>query len=217
MSKVDSGKITKERVLATALALVDTNGLDALSMNKLGAELGVKGMTLYYYVDNKDDVLDGLVDLLWTEIDLAPLSRGDWHKASTTLAQAVRDLVLRHPHSAPLIMTRPVASVPALQLYATYLAVLQDDGFTRKRALEMLRILLAYGFGYGAAELTWTTLAGKATTRRQPPRTPDEIFAGVPDHLVAVAVDVCRGANQPAHFHLGLDAMLRGMETDKTE
>lgn len=110
-------------------------------------------------------------------------------------------------------MTRPVASVPALRLYATYLEVLERNGFPRVRALEALRVLLAYAYGYSAAELTWTTLAGTRATAPRRPRTPDEIFADVPAGLIKVATDVCRGAGHPAHFALGLDLMLRGLDT----
>src|SRR6266540_1855700 len=95
--------LSRQQVLRAALDYVDQHGLEALSMHKLGAELGVKAMSLYKHVADKDDILDGIVDLLWDEIPAEPAA-GDWREAIRQLAAALRDLVHRHPHAAALLV-----------------------------------------------------------------------------------------------------------------
>ena len=93
--------LNRRRVLQAALEFVDEHGLDTLSMHKLGTRLGVRGMSLYNHVDGKDGLLDGLVDLLWCEIDTDTSRFGDWQTAARALAGSLRALVRRHPGAAP--------------------------------------------------------------------------------------------------------------------
>lgn len=209
--------LSREQILQTALRYVDHNGLTALSMHKLGAELGVQAMSLYYYVENKDDVLDGLVDELWSEIDPRAIQDVDWRSASRLLAHALRDLVHRHPHAAPLLMSRRVATPSGLRVYAAYLTSLQRAGFERGRAREILRILVAYGFGYAQTELAAFAPPSSEQAdqaKPQPRRRMGSTRPDLPDDLLDITRDVCSGVNTAAHFNLGLDLIMRGLETD---
>src|SRR5260370_39996060 len=90
-------RLTRERVLRAALEFTDTQGLAALSMQKLGAELGVKGMSLYTHVDGKDALLDGIVDIMSAEVEMPAAASGDWGDGLARPARALRERIRRHP------------------------------------------------------------------------------------------------------------------------
>ncbi len=88
--------MSRDRVLRTAIGLADTEGIGALTMRRLAQELGVEAMTLYHYVANKDEMLDGMVDLVAGEVEL-PDGGGDWKRATRRRALAAREVFVRHP------------------------------------------------------------------------------------------------------------------------
>ena len=88
--------LTTERVLRAAVTLADEGGIESLSMRNLGQKLGVEAMSLYNHVTNKDDILNGIVDIVVSEID-APSSRADWKAAMRQRAISAREVLLRHP------------------------------------------------------------------------------------------------------------------------
>jgi AcrR family transcriptional regulator len=208
--------LNRQRVLEAALTYADRYGLEALSMHKLGVELGVKAMSLYNHVNDKDDVLDGLVELLWSEIAADfPMAR-DWRSATRQLATSLRDEVHRHPHVAPLIMSRQLMPEPALQVCETYLDAMRQGDIPEECAVPFLRSIFAYGFGHALAELSCLP-GGPAAgldcddlsrLRRVTAMVP----AHVPDHLVRVALKVCGDCDMAAQFDIGLDLMIHGLE-----
>jgi AcrR family transcriptional regulator len=207
------GPLSRDEILRAALAYTDELGLDALSMHKLGARLGVKAMSLYNHVDGKDGLLDGLVDLLWSEVRPDEGAEGDWRGRLRHLAQAVRETVRRHPSSAPLIMSRPVLPVGALRVFKAQLDALEQAGFSRQRAVEVVRTVAAYAFGAALSELCWSCAAAAVETdlgrlRRISQMLPDD----VPEDLLAVAMDICGSCDLDGPFELGLDLMLKGLE-----
>src|SRR5437764_7809599 len=96
--------LSRERILDTALALVDEEGIEALSMRKLGQALGFEAMSLYNHVANKDDVLNGLLDLVLDETE-PPAPEDEWDVAVRRSAISVHDALRRHPWAAPLLMS----------------------------------------------------------------------------------------------------------------
>lgn len=204
--------LTRDQVLRAALAYVDQLGLDALSMHKLGARLGVKAMSLYNHVDGKNGLLDGLVELLWSDMSPTPPPSGDWREWLRGAAIAIRETVRRHPAAAPLVISRPVVPVSALRVMKAQLDALQEAGFSHVRAVEVIRAVLSYAFGYALSELCWSCAAAGAESelgrlRRVSQLLPDD----VPDDLLAVAMDVCGDCDLEAPFQVGLDLMLEGL------
>ena len=204
--------LTREQVLRAALAFIDEFGLDALSMHKLGARLGVKAMSLYNHVDGKNGLLDGLVELLWSDMRPAPPPSADWRQWLRAAAIAIRETMRSHPAAAPLVMSRPVLPLSALRVTKAQLDALQEAGFSRARAVEVIRAVLSYAFGYALSELCWSCAAAGADSelgrlRRVSALLPDD----VPDDLLAVAMDVCGDRDLDAPFRLGLDLMLEGL------
>ena len=98
-------RLSRERVLEAAVSLADANGIEALSMRRLGEQLGVEAMSLYKHVANKDDLLDAMVDSVFAEIDLAS-GEPDWRAAVRRRAVSVRAVLARHPWAVPLMQSR---------------------------------------------------------------------------------------------------------------
>jgi AcrR family transcriptional regulator len=98
-------RLTRERVLETAVARADAGGLEALSMRKLGQELGVEAMALYHHFANKDALVDAMVDVVFSEIDV-PEAGPDWRAAMRRRAISVRDALLRHRWAIGLMESR---------------------------------------------------------------------------------------------------------------
>jgi TetR/AcrR family tetracycline transcriptional repressor len=208
--------LTRPRVLEAALAYADRYGLEALSMHKLGVEVGVKAMSLYNHVKDKDDVLDGLVELLWSEVPAETPASGDWRSAMRHLAMSLRAVVRRHPHVAPLIMTRQLMPERALQVCEHYLEVMRKGNVPEECAVAFLRTVFSYGFGHALAELSCLPGGSAhdadcddlAKLRRVTALVPPE----VPDHLVRIALKVCGDCDMEAQFVIGLDLMIRGLD-----
>src|SRR5260370_37541469 len=107
-------RLTRDRVLRAALDFTDAHGLAALRMQKLGAELGVKGMSLYSHVDSKDALLDGIVEIMSGEVPMPSDDSMDWKDALRRLARSLREVIRRHPAAAPLLVSRNI--MPARRL-----------------------------------------------------------------------------------------------------
>jgi AcrR family transcriptional regulator len=145
------GRLDRRAVLEAALALVDREGLDAVTMRRLGAELDVDPMTAHHHVESKEGLLDGIAELLWEEVAL-PQGQIDPVETLRTLAESVRDLFRRHPQAAPLVLR--CASLPRsqLELYRAYLDALLTEGIPDP--VSVLRSILTYALGYGSAEVS---------------------------------------------------------------
>jgi AcrR family transcriptional regulator len=163
------GRLSRERVLACALELVDREGLSALSMRRLGAELGVEAMALYRYADGKDGLLDGLVEALFLELDerlarepdtgagpdAAPYWRAELHR----FARAMYDVCIAHPGVVPLLSTRmlavPLARRPlaVLRDHERLLVLLHEAGADEARTAALFRAVNAWLLGYVSVEL----------------------------------------------------------------
>jgi AcrR family transcriptional regulator len=145
-------KLSRELVLSTALALVDAEGLDALTMRRLGQELGRDPMSLYRYASNRAALLDGVTELVLQELTIFP-DRPDWQAQLRQIAHDLRLLALRHPNVVPLLVTRPLSTPLGLRPLGTLrpleqiLSLLIDAGFEPTDALHVYRAY--YGFLYG--------------------------------------------------------------------
>jgi len=145
--------LTRERVLDAALEFVDAYGLPALSMRKLGAHLGVEGMSLYRHVPNKAALLDGLVDRVM-ETAFAGLGEptGDWVAWLRRFAHGLRGALLAHPGVLPLAGTRPVNSPDALRTTEGWLAALRAAGLPLARAMDVVNVIATFTIGHTLAE-----------------------------------------------------------------
>ncbi len=123
--------LTKERVLRAAITLADENGIESLSMRKLGHELGVEAMSLYNHVANKEEILDGMVDVLVSEIDISA-GGSDWKTSMRDQILAARVVMARHPWAPGVIETRKTLSPPLMRYMDTIGGIFLGGGFTVK-------------------------------------------------------------------------------------
>jgi AcrR family transcriptional regulator len=145
-------RLSRDVVLSAALTLVDAGGLEALTMRRLGQELGRDPMSLYRYARNRADLLDGITELVLDQL-VIPTETTDWQDQLRTTAHDFRALALAHPHVVPLLVTRPLSTPLGLRPLGTLrpleniLALLIDAGFAPTDALHVYRAY--YGFLYG--------------------------------------------------------------------
>jgi AcrR family transcriptional regulator len=205
--------LSRQQVLRAALEFADEHGLKALSMHKLGDLLGVRAMSLYKHVAGKDDILDGIVELMWAEIPAEP-PPGDWREAVNWLAEALRDLVRRHPHAAPLLTSRPEPREQPLRIAHAVLRVMRAGGVPEQCAVALLRTVFPYGIGFTLTELSLPA---------QPPPGPDRDIALIrqasallapdaPDDLVRTALLLCGECEMASQYRIGIDLMIRGLD-----
>ncbi|WP_173401042.1 TetR/AcrR family transcriptional regulator C-terminal domain-containing protein [Arthrobacter sp. H41] len=149
--------MSRDLVLAAALELVDDEGLNALSMRRLGHKLGKDPMALYRYAANRDALLDGLTELVLGQLNIPPVA--DWQDQLRRTAHDFRDLALRHPHVVPLLVTRPL-STPlglrppgALRPLEQLMALLTKAGFDSTGALHVYRAYYGFLLGHILNEL----------------------------------------------------------------
>ena len=151
--------LTRDQVLAAALRIIDADGVEALSMRRLGAALDRDPMRLYRFAASKDDLLDGVVELALSTLRI-PVARDDgWADVLRRTGHAFRELALAHPHVVPLLVTRPLATPLALRPLGT-LRPLEDllelfvtAGFDERGALHAYRLYMGFLYGHVLNEL----------------------------------------------------------------
>ena len=202
----------RERVLHAAVALADRSGLDALSMRKLGEEVGVEAMSLYHHVANKDDLLNGMIDVVFSEIDL-PSGEADWKTAMRHRAISVRRVLSRHRWAIGLMESRPSPGPATLRHHDAVIGCLRNASFSVELTAHAYSVLDSYIYGFALQE------------RSLPFDTPDEtaelaqvILAQFPadeyPHLAELTTEhVLRpGYDYGNEFEFGLDLILDGLD-----
>ncbi|WP_246106228.1 TetR/AcrR family transcriptional regulator C-terminal domain-containing protein [Pseudonocardia kunmingensis] len=152
--------MSRAEMLTTALALIDADGVEALSMRRLGKALGRDPMRLYRHASSKEALLDGVVDLVLSELTVPAVPEGDdWENALRRTAHAFRALALAHPHVVPLLVTRPLATPLAMRPLGTLrplealLDLLIGAGFDGRGALHAYRLYMGFLYGHVLNEL----------------------------------------------------------------
>jgi len=153
-------RLTKDRVLRAAVELADTNGLGALTMRRLGSELGVEAMSLYKHVANKEAILDGVVELLVGQIEI-PSARAEWKQAMWRRALSAREVLAGHSWAIGLLETRGSMGPSTMRYVDAILGNLRSAGFSIENAVHAFWVLDSYVYGHVLQE---TSLS---------PRSPD--------------------------------------------
>jgi AcrR family transcriptional regulator len=149
--------LSRERILQTAVELADCSGVEAVTMRRLGDELGFEAMSLYRHVANKDDLLDGMLDLVLTEWQL-PEGEGDWAQQVRTSACSMHDALRRHRWAAGLLMTGDHIRPARLRYMERLLCRLADAGFDADTTYHVYHLLDGYIFGFSLWEIAYTTI-----------------------------------------------------------
>jgi AcrR family transcriptional regulator len=209
-------RLNRDRVVRSALALADAGGIDALSMRKLAGALGVEAMSLYNHVANKEDLLDGMVDIVFGEIGI-PRDGAGWRAAMRQRAISALTVLERHPWATSLMESRANPGPATLEHHDAVIRSLREDGFAIELAAHAYSVLDSYVYGFAQQQ------------RMMPLDTPEQAAAAAAHLLRQLPADrypylaelTVEHVLQPGYdyadeFEFGLDLILDGLERART-
>lgn len=210
---VPRGPLSRERVLAAAVAIADAGGISALTIRSLAEALGVKPMSVYHYVANKDEILDGIVDLGFSEIEL-PLAGGDWREEMRRRADSMRSVLRDHHWAIGLLQSRMNPSPATLRHHNAFIACLRAAGFSVELTAHAFALMDSYVYGFAVSEAALPihgpeTVAETAVTMMQQHFDADAypaLLELTTEHILKPGYDF------GAEFAFGLDLILDGLE-----
>jgi AcrR family transcriptional regulator len=215
--------LSKERVLHAAVALAARDGIESLTMRKLADELGAGAMSLYHYVPNKEELLDGMVDIVFSEIEL-PSTDVDWKTAMRRRAISTREVLNRHRWAVGLMESRMTPGPASLRLHNAVLGCLREGGFSIEMAIHAYSVQDAYIYGFALQEknLPFESAEESAAVAEELVREFAELaeerqFAALAEEFPYLAEVVAGhvakvGYDFAAEFEYGLDLILNALE-----
>ncbi len=213
--------LSRERVLHAAVRVADESGLAAITMRRLAEEVGAEAMSLYYHVAKKEEVLDGVVDVIVREINEVvdaidlPSAGADWKKAVRQRVLSAREVLLRHPWATGLFESRTTTSMEVLRYYDALLGLMRDGGFSFDQAHHAMHALGSRALGF-SQELfsptgTGATAPDAATLESMAASLPN--LTGMLKEIVHDDPDSTLGwCDDQAEFEFGLDLLLDGLD-----
>jgi AcrR family transcriptional regulator len=219
-SPEERAPLSRERVLRGAVAVADKAGIGSLTMRSLAQELGVKPMSLYHHVTNKDEILDGIVDLVFSEIQL-PSPDGDWRSEMHRRAISARRVLSCHPWAIGLMESRTTPGPATLRHHNAIIGILRGAGFSVKMTAHAYALLDSYIYGFALQEAA-LPFKGPETVSEVAEPMMQQISADKYPHLVEMATELVLqpGYDFGNEFEFGLgvifDALTRSIP-DKRE
>ena len=203
--------LTRERVLSGAVELADEIGIEALTIRKLAAALGVKPMTIYHHVASKDEILDGMVERVFSEIELPP-AETDWRTAIRARCISARQVLNRHPWAPPLMESRTIPGPATLGHHDAVLACLRHNGFSVAMTAHAYAVLDAFIYGFALQEGSLPGGGGDELVD-----VTGEMMAGFAADYPHLAEFAAEHVMQPGYafgdeFRFGLELILDGLE-----
>jgi len=205
--------LTRERVLHAAIAVVDQGGLESLTMRRLGRHLGVEAMSLYKHLASKDEILDGIVEIVITDIDL-PSAEADWKTAMRQRAISARQVLASHPWAIGMLESRAAMGPAALRYADAVIGSLRGGGFSVQMAAHAFLLLDSYIYGFVVQEMSLPFGTTEETAERA-----GAVLQTLPPnqypHLAEMATAHVTGPghNYADEFEFGLDLILDALET----
>jgi AcrR family transcriptional regulator len=206
--------ITRERVLRAALALADQGGFESLTMRNLAKELGVEAMSLYNHVANKDDLLDGMIDLVFGEIELPPTDV-DWKAAMRQRAVSTREALNRHRWAIGLMEGRSSHGPANLSLHNAVLGCLRAAGFSLEMTVHAYSVQDSYIYGFALQERDMSSESADdfAAEAQRQMHAYQAVLADYPHLVEVVGGYVAKaGYDYATEFLFGLDLILDGLD-----
>ncbi|RLP94638.1 MULTISPECIES: TetR/AcrR family transcriptional regulator [unclassified Micromonospora] len=212
--------LSRERVLHAAVALADGTGIESLSMRNLAQDLGVVPMALYKHVANKDELLDGMIDVVVGEID-PPVPDADWKHAVRQRILSARRVLQRHPWAPLAIESRNMATPAILAYLDAMIGTFRAGGFSVDLAHHVMHAMGSRILGFSQELFDAARQAGRsgATTPDPPAAMPPEVAARFP-HVAEIAMAAShddasvlgQGCDDQFEFEFALDLLLDGIE-----
>ncbi len=205
--------LSRERVLQAAIAVADEGGIESLSMRKLGQSLGFEAMSLYNHAQNKDDILDGIVDLVVGEIDLLP-GGTEWKASLRDQVMAARRVMLRHPWAPRVIESRTDPGPATMRYMESVIGKFRDGGFSVDQTHHAVHVLGSRMFGF--TQELWDD-SGKSGPSPETAAIMAQQMAEAYPHITELAIAVSHegglgGCDDDVEFAFGLDLILDGLE-----
>jgi AcrR family transcriptional regulator len=203
--------LSRDRILRAALALADESGIEALTMRKLGRTLGFEAMSLYNHVANKDDLLDGTLDLILEESEL-PSPAGAWDAAIRSSAISVHEALRRHPWACNVIMAPAHIRPARLRYMDSLLGRLREAGFSAETTYHAYHVLDAHIFGFSLWQTSHTYAASQVTNMAAEldRMIPADEFPYLHEHGRQHLADGPH--REVSAFEFGLDFILEGLK-----
>jgi AcrR family transcriptional regulator len=208
--------LSRQAVLEAAVSVADESGVAAVSMRRIAEKLGVEAMSLYHHVQNKEDVLDALVDLVFAEIELPPAGTG-WRTAMRDRAASARQVLARHVWAVSMMDSRARPGPATLRHHDTVLGSLRNDGFSLVAAAHAVSVLDSYVYGFVMQEhaLPFDVPAGAGASVQDIAgdilkQLPTEEFPHLTEMIVHHALQP--GYSYADEFDIGLNLILDGLD-----
>jgi len=204
--------LSRERLLRGAIAVADAGGIGSLTIRSLAHELGVKPMSLYHHVANKEVIIDGIIDVVFSEIDLPPAD-ADWRQAMRQRAISARGVLRRHPWATPLMESRTNSGPATLRHHDAVLGTLRRAGFSIAMAAHAYSLLDSYIYGFALEEAA-LPFGGPETV----PDVAEAFLARFPSAQYPYLAELTTehvlqpGYDYGKEFEFGLDLILDGLE-----
>jgi AcrR family transcriptional regulator len=202
--------LSKDRVLRAAMALADEGGIKTVSMRKIAQELGVEAMSLYNHVASKDEIIDGIVDLVATDIDLAP-DGADWKAAMRRRAISAHEQLLEHPWAANLWMSGQTFGAARMRYADAVLRGFREGGFPEELTYHAFHVLQSHVMGFtlyvASFDFDVEELEELAATFLE--TFPADEY---PDLALHIRQHAEPGEEHEGTFEFGLDLVLDGLE-----
>ena len=204
-------QLSRERVLDAALRVADDGGLAGLTIRSLAEQLATRPMSLYHYVAGKEEILDGLVDLVFAEIEL-PEPTGRWREEMTKRARSARAVLRRHPWSIALLESRTTPGPATLRHHDATIGALRAGGFSIAQTGHAYAVLDAFTYGFAVQEASLPFEGPDGAAEVAGPIM-ELMAAGEYPHLVEFATQhaMLPGYDFGAEFEVGLGLVLDGL------
>jgi AcrR family transcriptional regulator len=205
--------LSRDRILEAALALVDEHGIEALTMRKLGQALGFEAMSLYNHVQNKDDLVDGILDLVLAE-GASPAETGGWDAAVRASAVSVHQALRRHPWASTLVMSPGHIRPARLRYMDALLGRLRQAGFSAETTYHAYHVLDAHIFGFSMwqASHSYTPAEESDIVGMFERMIPADEYPYLHEHGLQHLTE--GPVHEVSAFELGLDLILDGLRKE---
>ncbi|MEV4918942.1 TetR/AcrR family transcriptional regulator C-terminal domain-containing protein [Streptomyces tirandamycinicus] len=204
--------LSRDRIIGAALVIIDEEGVEALSMRRIAARLGVQAMSLYNHVRGKDDILDGVTEFITDDMRMPRRMAGGWEEGIRDLSYGFRRASLRHPRACELVLMRQLSTPTALAPVDTMIAMMLDHGFDEEVAVHVLRLFISFQVGTLLQEVR----SGPGSGREA--RNPEErlaaraaYFAGSGFPAVAKVAPILAVNDHEAEFAFGVELLISAL------